>query len=153
MCPDINNLIISFVIGNETHVIVVQYLINLVVTICHKFFFLGRNNHIIQVKRQTTSKGHVISEIFYIIQKLCCFCNTCNFKNASNNISKRFLGKQLIYVAYFFRHSLVENNPAYSGFNYFCYLLTTLNIFRTYLNYSMQITRFSLYAICTSSGE
>jgi len=50
MCPNINYLIVTFVIGNETHVIVVYDLFNFVVTFLYQSFFFLRNDNITQVE-------------------------------------------------------------------------------------------------------
>ena len=50
MCPDINDLVISFIICDESHVVIVHHLINLLVTLVHKFGLLARNDYIIEVK-------------------------------------------------------------------------------------------------------
>ena len=50
MCPDINHLIVTFVIGNETHVIVIDHLLNFIVTSLNKCLFLFWNDNITQVE-------------------------------------------------------------------------------------------------------
>ena len=50
MCPDINNLIISFIVGYEPHAVVIQHFLNLFIAFGYEFrFFLG-DDHIIEVE-------------------------------------------------------------------------------------------------------
>jgi len=50
MCPDIDHLVVTFVVGNETHVIVVYDLFHFVVTFLYQGFFFLRNDNITQVE-------------------------------------------------------------------------------------------------------
>ena len=50
MCPNINNLIVTLVVGNETHVVVCNYLINLFVSISNHFTFIVRYHNITKAK-------------------------------------------------------------------------------------------------------
>ena len=61
MGPRINNLVVTFVVGDETHVVVHHDLFNLFVTAFHEFFFLLRNDNITQVERQTPFECHVVT--------------------------------------------------------------------------------------------
>jgi putative flippase GtrA len=65
MCPDINDLVISFIIGNETHVIVIPYLINLIIgLISTSVSFSAGIITSFRLNDKTTFKGHVISKSF-----------------------------------------------------------------------------------------
>ena len=61
MCPNIDHLIVTFVIGNETHIIVVYDLFYFVVTFLHQGLFFLRNDNITQVEWQTTLERHLIT--------------------------------------------------------------------------------------------
>ena len=50
MCPDIDDLVITFVIGDKAHVVIVNHLINLSHGIFDEGLFDLWNNHIIEVK-------------------------------------------------------------------------------------------------------
>ena len=61
VCPSINNLIVTFVVGDETHVIVHHNLLNLFVTTFNQFFLFFRDNDITQVEWQTTFESFLIT--------------------------------------------------------------------------------------------
>ena len=61
MSPNIDHLIVTFIIGNETHVIVVDNLLNFIISFLYQCLFLFRNDNITQVEWQTTLKGHLIT--------------------------------------------------------------------------------------------
>ena len=50
MCPDINNLIITFIVGYESHAVVTEDFIHLIISFGNKFGFLFRYYYIIQVE-------------------------------------------------------------------------------------------------------
>ena len=61
MSPCINNLVVTFIISDETHIIVHHDLLNFFVTAFYQFFFFLRNNNITQVEWQTTLERHVVT--------------------------------------------------------------------------------------------
>ena len=61
MCPGIDNLVVTFVEGNETHAIVSQDLFYFIVTFLNQFIFFRRDKYVGQVERQTSLKCHVVS--------------------------------------------------------------------------------------------
>ena len=50
MCPDINYLVVTFIIGDETHIIVTDHLLYLFITSLNECLFLFRDNDITQVE-------------------------------------------------------------------------------------------------------
>ncbi|CDD88286.1 unknown [Tannerella sp. CAG:51] len=61
MSPCIDNLIVSFIISDETHVIIRHDLLYVSIPFINQSFFFWRNNHIGKVKGQTTFESHLIS--------------------------------------------------------------------------------------------
>ena len=88
MCPDINYLVVTLVVGDETHVIVVDYLLYFFVTFLHQRFFLFGNNNISQVERKTAFECHLITEVLDSIQEFGCFCHTTNLDYMTDDITK-----------------------------------------------------------------
>ena len=71
MCPNINNLVVAFVVGDETHVVVVHHFFNLLVTFFYILFLFFRNQHVTQVERQTATECHLVTQVLDIIKELC----------------------------------------------------------------------------------
>ncbi|MDT4857413.1 hypothetical protein FQZ97_918370 [compost metagenome] len=49
--PDIDDLVVTFVVGDQTHVIVIPNLINFYLCILYQFLFDIRNGQVIDVER------------------------------------------------------------------------------------------------------
>ncbi|MNV27533.1 hypothetical protein D3C71_1186870 [compost metagenome] len=113
-CPDIDDLVITFVVCNETHVIVIHYFFNLVSCLLNQFSFRSRNVQIFQVERKTTFEGCLISQFFHIIQELCCTSHTRSLHNLTDDITQRFFSQQFIDKSHFLRNNLVEDHTTYS---------------------------------------
>ncbi len=92
MRPDINDLVVALVAGDETHVIVVHHFINLLITVFNHSFFGSRNNDIFQVKGKTSFKGCVVTKVLDVIQELGRFGSTTLLQNSTDDLAKRFLG-------------------------------------------------------------
>ena len=50
MCPDINDLIVTFIVGNETHVVVAHNFIHLLLSFVNDFQFLIRSYNVSKIK-------------------------------------------------------------------------------------------------------
>ena len=88
MCPGINNLIVTFVVGDESHVVVHGDLFHLFVTAFHKFLFLFRDNNITQVERQATLKGHVVTQVLDAVEEVCRTSYTHTLDNVADDITE-----------------------------------------------------------------
>ena len=65
MCPDVDDLVITLIVGNETHVVIVHYLVDLFVTFIHQFLFFLGNDNIVEVEGQSAPESHLESQILY----------------------------------------------------------------------------------------
>ena len=108
MSPCIDNLIITLVISNETHVVVVHDLFHLGVTFGNQSLFFGRNEHITQIEGQTSLECHVVTQVLDIIKELSRTSHTANFNHLTDNIAQRFLRKDFIDIADLLRHILIN---------------------------------------------
>ncbi|MPN60875.1 hypothetical protein SDC9_208608 [bioreactor metagenome] len=88
MCPCINNLVVTFVVGDESHIIKIHNFLNFGITFFHQFFFFCRNNNIIQVERQTSFESHAVTQVFDIVEELGSTGNSANFNHISNDITQ-----------------------------------------------------------------
>ena len=70
MRPNINNLVVALVVGDESHVVVVHHFFNLRVTFFYVFFLLGRDKHVAQVERQAALECHVVTEVLDVVKEL-----------------------------------------------------------------------------------
>ena len=70
MCPGINHLIVTLLIGDETHLVVGFHLVDLVLTFPDNVFLLLRYDNIVKVERETCHISHAITEVLDPIQEL-----------------------------------------------------------------------------------
>ncbi len=70
MCPDIDDLVVTFVIGDKAHRIVVEHFLYLLVTLADIFFFFFRDKHVAEVERQTTLECHCITKVLDVVEEL-----------------------------------------------------------------------------------
>ena len=91
MSPCINNLVVTLVISNESHVIVHHNLVNLFVTTLNKLFFLFRDNDIAQVERQTSLISHLVTQVLDSIQEFTSTSYTDSLNNIANDVTQRLL--------------------------------------------------------------
>ena len=87
MCPCVDDLIVSFIEGDESHTVVLHNLLDGSVTFLDQLVFLIRNKHICQVERQATLKSHVVTQILDIIQEFGCCSYSADLDYATDNIS------------------------------------------------------------------
>ena len=91
VCPDIDNLVVAFGVGDETHRIVVHHFLYVLVTFSHNFLFFGGDNHVAEVERQTAAECHVVTEVFDVVEELCRAGNTAFFDYSGDDVTQRFL--------------------------------------------------------------
>ena len=88
MCPDIDYLIVTLVVGDETHVIVIDYLLYFIITFLYQCFLLFRDDDITQVERQTTLEGHVVTEVLDSVEEVGCLGNTAHLDYVTDDVAE-----------------------------------------------------------------
>ena len=116
MCPDIDNLVVTLVVGDETHVVVVHHFFHVRIGFGNQFFLHLRNNHIAQVERKTALVSCPVTHALDIIQELHRLGIAALLQNIGNDITQRFLGQQGIDETVFLRHHLVEEDTSHRRF-------------------------------------
>ena len=115
MCPDINNLVIALVVGNETHIVVVHYLLNLSIALLDKLLLLGWNEHVVEVERQTALECHVVTQVLDVVKELGTARHTTVADNLCDNLLKRLLRNHLVDISEFLGNAVVEDDAAHRG--------------------------------------
>ena len=88
MRPRVDNLIVAFVVGDETHVIVVGNLLNFSISLLHEFSLLVRNDDIIEVEGKTCQISHAITEVLDTIKELTGLSKAHFINNIGNDITE-----------------------------------------------------------------
>ena len=113
MCPSINNLVITFVVGDESHVVVSHDLLYIIITLLHQLFFLWRNQYVSQIEGQTTLEGHVITQVLDVVQELSRTGNTTTFDYLTDNVTQGFLTQLNIDITYFCGYIFIDHQTTY----------------------------------------
>ena len=115
MCPDIDDLVVALVVGDESHCVVVHHFLHLFVTFADVFLLFGRDNHVAEVERQTSAEGHVVTEVLDVVKELGRTRDTAFLNDFRYDCTQRFLGKDLVDVTYFLGNILVDEHTSYGG--------------------------------------
>ena len=70
MRPNVNDLVVALVVGDETHVVVLHHLTHLGRGFGHQFLLFWWNDDVVQVEGQTSLEGHGESEFLDVVQEL-----------------------------------------------------------------------------------
>ena len=76
VCPCVDDLVVTLIIGNEAHVVVVGDGLYLIISFLYKFFLLFRDDNVIEVEGKTCEVCHTITEVLNAIKELACFGET-----------------------------------------------------------------------------
>ena len=140
MCPDIDNLVVTLGVGDETHRVVGKHLFNLSITVVNELFLFGRNNDVAKVERKTTLECHLVSEVLDIVEELSRAGNTTGLDNAADDYTQRLLRNDFVNVANLVRNKLVNKNTAHRGVFY--HLVNEVAVFvkvlHNYRNWRME---------------
>ena len=139
MCPGIDNLIVTLLIGNETHVIVVGNFFYLFATFLNNFFLLWRNDNITEVERKTGHISHTVTQVLDTVEEFACLGHTHSLDNIGNQATQCLLGDDIVEEAHFVRNYLIDDDTANRSFNNMLLHLAVHNIINDYLHLSMQV--------------
>ena len=81
VCPCINNLVVTFFVGDETHVVVHGDLFNLLVTTLYDVGLFVRYDDITQVERKSAFVCLAITKILDTIEEVASACHTYGLDN------------------------------------------------------------------------
>ena len=76
MCPGIDHLVITLVLCDEAHVIVVLDGTNLVLATVNDGFLFWRDDNVVKVERQTCHISHAITKVLDAVEELACTSHT-----------------------------------------------------------------------------
>ena len=88
MGPGIDNLVVTLIVGDETHVIVLGNLLNLSITLLNQFLLSLRNDDIVKVERQTSLVSHAVTEVLDTIEELASLSETYVLDDVGNDVAQ-----------------------------------------------------------------
>ena len=118
MCPGINNLVVTLLIGDESHSVLRRDTFNLVITLLDECFFLLRNDNITQVEGQSAFISQTITEVLDTIEELAGTCYTHCLDDVGDDAAQSLLGDNVIEVTYLNGNDLVGNHTTYRSLHH-----------------------------------
>ena len=115
MCPDVDNLVVTFLIGDKAHAIFTADALNLLITLTNEFFLLFGNNDITKVEGQTTFVCQTVTKVFDTIEELAGTSHTYSLDNVGNDATKSLFRDYVIEEAYLLGDDLISNDTTNRG--------------------------------------
>ena len=141
VCPGVNYLVVTLVVCDESHVIVVGNLTHFLITFCNEVGLLLRNDDIVKVERQTSQICHTITKVLDTVEELAGTGKAHSLNYVGNNIAKTLLRDNLIYITNFFRYDAVDNHTADRSLNHLVDKFSVcIKVFHNNLYLSMEVT-------------
>ena len=140
MCPGIDNLVVTLVVGNETHVVVLGNLLNLGITLLHQVFLRLRDNDIVEVERQTSLVSHAVTEVLDTIEELTGLSETNVLDDVGNDVAQRLLRDDLVDIAHLLGDDAVYDDTTDRGLHHMTAGLAINDIVDNDLHLSVQVT-------------
>ena len=88
LCPGVDDLVVTFVVGDETHTIVTHDLFDAIITGFDDFGFFLRNDDIVEVERQTTFVCFAITEVLDAIEEFASASHTNAFDDLGDDVAE-----------------------------------------------------------------
>ena len=68
--PDIDDLVVTLVVGDKTHVVALHHLVHAFVALLYQFVFLFGDDDRVEVERQAALESHLITEVLDRVEEL-----------------------------------------------------------------------------------
>ena len=139
MRPGIDNLIVTLVVGDESHVIVISNLTNLLITLLDQVGLLLRNDDIVEVERQTSQICHAVTEVLDTIEELTCLSETYILDYIGDNVAQTLLRDDLIDIAYLLRDDAIHDDTTYRCLDHVAFRLAVDDVVDNHLHLGMEV--------------
>ena len=88
MCPGIDNLVVTLVVGDEAHVIVIGDGLYLIITFLYQFLLLLRDDDIIEVEGKTGEVSHTVTKVLDTVEELTSLSKTNMLDHVGNDVTQ-----------------------------------------------------------------
>ena len=139
MCPGIDNLVVTLVISDEAHVVVLGNLANLLVTLLHQVLLGLRDDDIVKVERQTGLVSHAVTEVLNTVQELASLSEAYVLDDIGNDVTQRLLRDNLVDIAYLLRNDAIHDNATHRGLDHVLAGLAVDDVVNNHLHLSVQV--------------
>ena len=139
VCPRINNLVVTLVVGDETHIVVFSNLAYFLVTLLHQVFLGLRDNDVVEVERQTCLISHAITEVLDSVKELAGLGKAYVLDYIGNDVTQRLLGDNLVDVANLLRNDAIHDDTTDRGLYHVLAGLAVDDVVNQHLDLCMQV--------------
>ena len=124
--PDVDDLVVTLVVGDKTHVVVLHDGVRTFVALLHELLLLFGDDHGIEVERQTAAEGHPVTHILDVVEERGHLVGTGLLHHHGDDVAQRTLRQNLVDVAYLLGNHLVEEDAADGRLLQHAHLVTLL---------------------------
>ena len=140
MCPGINYLIVTFLVGDETHVIVVGNFLNFTLSLTYDAGLLCRNDNIIKVERETCYVRHVVTKVLDTIKEIAGTSHSDHLNNIGDKTTQTLLRDNAIEETHLFGDNLIDDDTTDRSLDHTVHKLAVYKVVNNYLNLSVKVT-------------
>ena len=139
MCPGIDNLVVTLIIGDEAHVVVLGNLTYFLITLLHQCLLRLWDDDIVEVERQTCLVCHTVTEVLDTVKELASLSETDVLNHISNDVTQRLLRDDTVDIAYLLRDDAIHNDTTYRGLHHVLHGFAVNDIVHQHLHLGMQV--------------
>ena len=110
--PDVDNLVVTLVVGNQTHLVVLSNGFHVILRLQNQGILLFRNLDVAQTHRQTTFVSRLEAQRLDVVEELRGAGHAGPLEHHRNDLLELFLGQQLIHETYLGWYELIEQHAA-----------------------------------------
>ena len=137
--PGIDHLVVTLVLSDEAHVIVVLDGANLFVTALHDFLLFWRDDDIVEVERKTCNVSHTVTEVLDAVEELAGTSHTYSLDYVGDESAQSLLRDDIVEEAYFLWDDLVDDDTSYRCLHHALLELAVHYVLHDYLNRSVEV--------------
>ena len=140
MRPGIDHLIVTLVVGNESHIIVVSNLTDFLITLGNQLGLLLRDDDIIEVERQTGEVCHAVTQVLDTVEELAGLSETDILDNVGDDVAQALLRDDSIHITNLLGDNAVNDDTTNRGLHHVALGLAVDHIVDDHLHLSVEIT-------------
>ena len=111
--PGIDYLVVTLLVGDESHIIVVSNLTYFVISTLNECFLLLWDDDVVEVEGKSGEVCHTVTEVLDTIEELAGTGETYCLDNIRDDVTQALLGDYLVYVTYLVWNDAIHDYTTY----------------------------------------
>ena len=140
MGPGIDHLVVTLVLSDEAHVIVVLDGANICSTALHDTLLFWRDDDVVKVERKTSNVSHAVTEVLDTVEELAGTCHTYSLDNVRDKSAQGLLRDDIVEEADLLRDNLIDDYTSYRCLDHTLLRLAVNEVVNDNLYLSVEIT-------------